>query len=326
MKRLSRFNSRIYPLVAFMILLAAGCTKNGNLPTVTTAPVTRNTASTATGGGEVTDEGGSTVTARGVCWSAFEDPTTSDSKTIDGEGTGAFTSQLSGLSADKIYYARAYATNSDGTAYGSGVSFTTAVSDSTNDEFTDARDGRKYKTLIIGVQTWMAENLAYLPAVSGPGQGSEIVSHYYVYDCDSGITVNAARDSANYKTYGVLYNWPAAMKSCPAGWHLPSDTEWDLLMKTIGAPVGGKMKLKGLEYWKTPNTGATNSSGFTALPAGQRYSLGEYRFLGEVSVFWSSTFRNDATAWSWHLFHNKDNLSHDYFSKSNGFSVRCIRN
>ncbi len=104
--------------------------------------------------------------------------------------------------------------------------------------FTDSRDGNVYKFVKIGTQTWMAENLAYLPSVVGSATGSETTPYYYVYGYD-GTSVTAAKATSNYTTYGVLYNWPAAMGGfsssssnpsgvqgvCPAGWHLPSEAE-----------------------------------------------------------------------------------------------------
>jgi uncharacterized protein (TIGR02145 family) len=315
------------PAITFMlIVLAASCSKSDKgLATVTTSAISDRTLTSARGGGEVTDDGGTLVTARGVCWSAYENPTTADSKTTDGQGTGVFTSDITGLAADEVYFVRAYAINSTGTAYGLGISFTTSLADSGKINFTDARDGHEYKAQVIGTQTWMAENLAYLPAVSGPLAGSDSLPYYYVYGSDSSV-VATAKDSANYSIYGVLYNWHAALSACPAGWHLPSDAEWDLLIQTVASPPGGKLKEKGLEHWKTPNTGATNAFGFRALPGGERYSLGEFKYIGEYAPFWSSESRNLTTAWSRHLYFDKNLFDRDYFNKGNGFSVRCLRN
>lgn len=101
------------------------------------------------------------------------------------------------------------------------------------DSLTDQRDGRVYKTILIGDQTWMAENLAYLPEASPPKMSSETEKHYHVY-LYNGTSVSEARSTPNYRTYGVLYNWEAAKTACPAGWRLPSDGDWKVLEKYLG--------------------------------------------------------------------------------------------
>ena len=323
----------MYTAMAVMFVVFAISCKNTdhNLATVITAEISDKTASSAKGGGEVTEDGGTPVTKRGVCWSTSQNPTTADKKTTDGEGTGVFTSELQDLSPDEVYYVRAYATNSAGTAYGSGVSFIADSTSSGKGNFTDVRDGHGYRTQIIGSQTWMAENLAYLPSVSGPETGSGTLPYYYVYEYDSTI-VATAKDSANYKTYGVLYNWPAAMESCPAGWHLPSEAEWKKLIETIGSPAGGKLKETGTTqeesdttHWLTPNTGATNAFDFDAIPGGERYSLGGFRYISTYAVFWSSEIRDAANTWAWHLHYDNNRIERDWFNNGNGFSVRCLK-
>lgn len=146
-------------------------------------------------------------------------------------------------------------------------------------------DGDNYAVVTIGEQTWMAENLRYLPSVVGPDTGSEDVagSYYYVYGYN-GTDISEAKATENYDTYGVLYNWSAAMNGeessednpsgvqgiCPAGWHLPSKAEWTELTDYLGggSVAGGKLKEIGTTHWSSPNTGATNETGFTALPGG----------------------------------------------------------
>ena len=138
--------------------------------------------------------------------------------------------------------------------------------------FTDFRDGNHYNVVKIANQVWMAENLKYLPSVVGPPTTSYTLPYYYVYGY-YGTDVNAAKATANYTTYGVLYNWAAALTSCPAGWHLPGTGEWTQLTDYLGglSTAGGKLKETGTAHWASPNTGATNEYGFTALP-GSSYS------------------------------------------------------
>jgi uncharacterized protein (TIGR02145 family) len=297
-----------------------------DLPTITTSAISNITQTTATGGGNVTSDGGATVTARGVCWSTLPGPTTSDSKTTDGTGLGSFTSSLSGLTINTPYYVRAYATNSQGTAYGNLVTFTTPADENPIGTFTDSRDGKTYKWVKIDNQTWMADNLAYLPSVSPPSAESDTAPNYYVYGY-TGSDVSAAKNNANYITYGVLYNWPAALTACPAGWHLPSDAEWTILITYLGGHgnAGGKMKETGTTHWYSPNTGATNESGFSGLPGGYRYFTGTFVSIGYYGNWWSSAEYSSFLAFYCSLLYDFTLLYWNYFHKDYGFSVRCLR-
>src|SRR5574344_921488 len=122
------------------------------------------------------------------------------------------------------------------------------IEETTSGTFTDARDGNQYNWVKIGDQIWMAENLAYLPSVNMVADGSEDAagSYYYVYGYD-GTNVADAKATANYTTYGVLYNWTAALTACPTGWHLPTDAEWTTLITFLGGEnvASGKRKETG---------------------------------------------------------------------------------
>lgn len=190
--------------------------------------------------------------------------------------------------------------------------------------FTDPRDGNVYKTVTIGTQTWMAENLRYLPNVVGPNIESKTTPYYYVYGYN-GTNVTAAKAAGDYSTYGVLYNWTAAMNACPAGWHLPSDEEWTQLILYIGSPAGGKLKETGTLHWASPNAGATNETGFTALPGGTRYS-GNFDYIGSSGYWWSATEYFASYAWFRYLYYDYSDVSRSFHKgKEEGLSVRCVR-
>nr|NQU90015.1 fibrobacter succinogenes major paralogous domain-containing protein [Bacteroidota bacterium] len=191
---------------------------------------------------------------------------------------------------------------------------------------TDSRDGKQYNTVQIGDQCWMKENLAYLPSVSNPEDGSETTQYYYVYGYE-GTNVSEAKATSKYKTYGVLYNCPAALNACPGGWHLPSDDEWTVLTDYLGGEnlVGGNMKEAGTAHWASPNTGATNSSGFSGLPGGIRSSSGNFYTLGSFGSWWSSTESSSASAWVRLLYYDLEIVIRSDVSKEYGFSVRCLR-
>jgi len=186
----------------------------------------------------------------------------------------------------------------------------------------------------------MAENLKYLPSVVGPGTGSETTPYYYVYGYD-GTSVAAAKATDNYATYGVLYNWTAAMDGeassttnpsgiqgvCPTGWHLPSDAEWTELTDYLGgySVAGGKLKETGTTHWASPNTGATNETGFTALPGGGRDYLGAFYGVGHGGYWWGATEGNTGGAWGRGMYCYDGDVYGGSGSKELGFSVRCVR-
>lgn len=199
--------------------------------------------------------------------------------------------------------------------------------------FTDERDNKAYKWVEIGDQTWMAENLAYLPAVSPSSQGSETTPLYYVYDYHD-TDIAAAKATDNYKTYGVLYNWSSAIQSCPSGWHLPNDAEWKQMEMILGMTqfqadslgfrgTNQGTQLKAANGWFL-NYNGTNSSGFTALPGGV-YWDGKFNNVGSSGYWWSSSVKSGADVWIRNLLYVNPTVSHVYFPKAVGLSVRCIK-
>jgi uncharacterized protein (TIGR02145 family) len=255
---------------------------------------------------------------------------------------GVFTSTINDLSPNTLYYVRAYANGSKETVFGkSKVSFTTLPDGSAAETFTDSRDGHVYKFVTIGNQVWMAENLAYLPAVSPSTSGSLTEPYFYVYDYD-GSNISIAKATANYAMYGVLYNWPAAMNGgagsnnnpsgvqgvCPNGWHLPSVAEWTQLTDYLGGEsvAGGKLKEADFTHWLSPNEGATNERWFTALPGGDRDDLGSFSGIGYYGLWWSTTEFGATNSWRFFIGYSSEGVdSSPYGSLDYGFSVRCVK-
>ena len=220
----------------------------------------------------------------------------------------------------------------------------TTISNKETSSFTDTRDNNVYQIVSIGNQVWMAENLKYLPSVVDPSSGSDsnTESYYYVYGY-AGSVVADAKATANYQTYGVLYNWSAAMAAspsselipsgvqgvCPTGWHLPSNAEWKELFAYLGseAIAGGKLKEAGTTHWNSPNTGATNEVGFTALPGGYRDIDKTFKDIADVGYWWSTTenYKFDYLAWYPYVSFDLNNISEISSGKESGFSVRCVR-
>jgi uncharacterized protein (TIGR02145 family) len=191
---------------------------------------------------------------------------------------------------------------------------------------TDARDVNQYETIQIGNQCWLKENLKWLPSVSPSANGSNTTSYYYVYGYQ-GTSVSEAKATNNYQTYGVLYNWSAALNACPADWHLPSDSEWTVLVDYLGGSsvAGGKMKATGTTHWSSPNTGATNSSGFSGLPGGYRLVIATFGGVGNVSNWWSSTEYNASNARGRGLIYANGLVTSYGYDMGDGFSVRCLK-
>jgi uncharacterized protein (TIGR02145 family) len=220
----------------------------------------------------------------------------------------------------------------DGGGLSDTESLTLMVGDSV---FIDSRDGKEYTCIKIGEQTWMSENLAWLPSVSPSAEGSNTSLHCYVNGYEGSI-VTDAKKHPNFSGYGVLYNGEAAKAACPPGWKLPSDEDWKNLEKIlgmtptdadeIGIRISGSVgnKLKSLFLWSEAGNG-DNTSGFTALPGGCRYFYGGCGSLGSGAAFWTSSIIDSLSTWSRSLYHDYDGVIRFGDDNSNGYSVRCIR-
>jgi uncharacterized protein (TIGR02145 family) len=189
-----------------------------------------------------------------------------------------------------------------------------------------AHEGYDYYIVQIGGLCWFAENCRYLPSVSPSSEGSPTEPYYYVYGYE-GTDVATAQDTTTYDTYGVLYNWPAVMTEgiCPSGWHIPSDGEFTELTDFLGGEgvAGGKMKEAGYDHWNSPNTGATNSSGWTGLPGGYRASGGFYSD-GYYGDWWSASEAGSGS-WTRLLSNYNGSVNRGTSFRDYGFSARCVR-
>jgi uncharacterized protein (TIGR02145 family) len=300
------------------------------LPTVSTTAASAITATGASTGGNVTADGGAAVTARGVAYGTAQNPTVSGTSTSDGTGTGSFMSTLTGLVPSTLYNVRAYATNSVGTAYGNEVSFTTLTAAPSftcgTTTVTDV-DNNSYNTVQIGTQCWTQSNLKVSKYRNGDNISTGLTNTPWS-STSSGAYAIYGNDNANDALYGKLYNWYAVNDSrglCPVGWHVPSDAEWSTLTNSLGGASVAGGKMKSTTGWNSPNTGATNSSGFTGLPGGFRGSGGGFSNLGNYGYWWSSSDAGSGNAWYRDLNYNTANAGRKYTVHRSGFSVRCAR-
>jgi len=192
-------------------------------------------------------------------------------------------------------------------------------------------DGNVYKTVTIGKQVWMAENLkttkyndgTVIPLVTDSNVWANFETIGYCWYQNNNVKFK--------NPYGALYNWRTVStgKLCPTGWHVPANTDWTILINYLGDSTiaGGKLKESGTKHWSNPNTGATNVTGFTALPGGARNFMGSFSGIGEQGYWWSATEINEGTAWCLIIYYNaslavKSNL---LVYKTMGLSVRCVK-
>lgn len=309
-------------LLSFFILtgILLSC-KSKEIPVIMTDFVSSVTAISATCGGTIEDDGGAEIISRGVCWSIYANPTSSNSKTVLRNDDNPFECNINGLIKGTTYHVRAFATNSAGTAYGEDVTFTTKIADA---------DGNIYNTVTIGTQIWMVGNLKTTKYNDfRPIYHSENSSEW------ANIRLGAycwyENDDVSYNDmYGALYNWYAVVdnrKLCPVGWHVPTDEDWTILTDYLGGidVAGGKLKETGTGHWDSPNEGATNETGFTALPGGNRTIDGLFGEIRTNGYWWSATQLDATFALGRSMRNSSDSVMTGTFNKRYGFPVRCIK-
>jgi uncharacterized protein (TIGR02145 family) len=322
---------QLFPGKAYLVKTKAPFALS-KLPEVATAPVAEITPFSAISGGEVADEGSSSVTDRGVVWSVSPNPTLAqhDGITSNGTGAGAWVCEVTELLPGRTYFLRAYATNHAGVEYGEELSFSTPFV--CGYPFTDPRDNQTYNTVEIGSQCWMKENLNHQVNSSWCYQNN-------IENCDN---------------YGRLYTWGAALTVCPDGWHLPSFAEWVQLVnfivaqgfpnysgdtngaanalkscRQVDSPLGDSCSTVDHPRWESYDMQhGFDEFGFSALPGGITAHGSSDDNLGFFGSWWSSTeheYRsNEARKLKMGLY--RGSVSYDgSSSKSYGFSVRCLR-
>jgi len=204
-------------------------------------------------------------------------------------------------------------------------------------------DNNRYETVAIGTQEWMAANLRVAHYNDGTPIPLVTDGQTWQDSYNAGDPAYTWYDYGNYGTpdygapeYGALYNWYAIdtlsngnKNVCPLGWHVPSDNDWTILTDYLGGldVAGAKIKETGLGHWNSPNTGATNESGFLGLPGGYRPTIKSSPFsdLGYTSYWWSSSAKDIIIAWHRTLVYNHDDFFRNDSDKGHGMSVRCLR-
>jgi uncharacterized protein (TIGR02145 family) len=311
---------------------------------INTSTVSDLSITSATLGGSITGDGGSTITERGIYWSTSQNPELTGTKLQIGSGVGLFSTYLTGLIPNTDYYVKAFASNNLGPIFGSQVHFKTYGpgnsppiifnSNLTYGSVIDV-DGNSYKTIQIGNQIWMAENLrtktyndrSSIPLVTDAKEYGALESPCYCWYNNDLAT--------NGSIFGALYNFYTVNtgKLCPSGWHVPSDPDWTTLITFLGGNngVADKLRETGPTHWGIRN-GGSNSSGFTALPGGDRRLIdqngtyiGIYEALSSQGNWWSTStdFYGDYYVFTINYYDN-------YITKwamwpSEAYSVRCLK-
>jgi uncharacterized protein (TIGR02145 family) len=291
-----------------------------------TLPVKGVTLSSVIAEGMVPNSGYGNITEKGFCWNSTGNPTINDNRTMVGGYPGNFSYYINNLIENTTYYLRAYSTNEAGTAYGNIISFKTSSKNSTT---VQDIDGNIYHTITIGDQVWMVENLKTTRYRNGDSMMN--ISDFTSWsDLRSGAYCDYNNNSDNALTYGRLYNWYAIndnRKIAPEGWHVAFLDEWQTLINYLGGEyiAGGKLKETGFSHWSKPNIQATNETGFTALPGGERNYYFNFRNYKKYGFWWCSSESDPESGFSIIMYYQTGATAMDFFLKTNGLSVRCIK-
>lgn len=310
-----------------LVAIMHSCIKEKPL-TVTTLPVSQISYHSATSG--VERSGGGIIFQCGVCFSTHPNPTYYDSQ---GETDNYSTFYLKDLKPNTIYHVRAYVGEGNSVTYGSEIEFKTLTLEPvmfnlglTYGSLVDI-DGNTYRTINIGSQVWMAENLRATKYQDGFNIPK--IEDINTWDTDSiGAYCFYQNDNTFSSTFGCLYNFYAIANEhnlCPVGWHVSTKSEWTTLVNYLGGEslAGGKLKEIGTIHWDIPNTGANNESGFSALPGGCCYYVDGFHRLGEYGVWWNYS---ENTPDHLSMSYKGSSLSQWVALKRMGYSVRCVKN
>lgn len=328
---------------AFSLITAImfGCKKDVQKPEVATGTISVVMSTSALIEGNTNGDGGGRVIARGICFSNFlEEPfILKENLFYQGSGAGSFSVLLQNLTPGTTYYARAFATNAEGTGYGQVVTFTTQGSmtgtirfnpDSVYNTVTDIT-GNVYNTIRIGDKTWMAENLRTtnlsdgtpIPEITAVDEWATAQEPGYCWYLN---------DDKYKDVFGALYNWHtvASDKLCPEGWHVSKYDDWMALFNHLdnNHDVADKLREAGDSHWVKTDAGVTNLTGFTALPGGWR-NIDNINFgdLGYAGTYWAvPQTEGDVNTIMFFFMGSWEGIFNAKNPRSAGLSVRCVKN
>lgn len=339
------FTKNLFPLTCCLLILFSACDRDDrNHPVIITVDVEYITGFTALSGGEIISDGGMPVYDRGICWGTEANPTIDDYRVSDGPSMGSYRTTLIDLTPNTTYFVRAYLENDEGYFYGDQQSFATLETRRVDGAGLTDIEGNTYRTVIIGKQEWMAENLRTTmfndgtPIEYGPldhdCEGWEDIPYYTYYDFNEGMAM----------AYGALYNGYTVIRGdiCPPGWRVPSDDDWKELEGFVDSRFGlnhaewdesarrghdAGEKLRAVSGWTQFGNGynGTDFYGFTALPVGIRSSCGPFMGLHGIIQFWTSTGMETDRLFRRVLHHDDGKVSRVTSGIHNSYSIRCMR-
>lgn len=328
---------KIIYLLALVVAINS-CKKNGpDNTSVETVAVKNITAFSAESGGIISPDGIQTVISSGICWSEKENPALADSYSGNIDGSVSFNCNIINLNADITYYVKAFCITSEDTVYGNPVEFTTPNYIIFNPDLQYGTvidvDGNAYKTITIGKQTWMAENLKVTHFRNGDAITNETdLGKWGHFQITTSAYCWYNNDVTYKKIYGAMYNWYAASDSrniAPVGWHVSTVDDWQTLSSFLGGPQmnnGYRLRETSTAHWVSANLSplATNETGFTALPGG-KVAPSPFGFM-DIGVgfayFWTNTGTWDGSS----CVYLASDLAIDNLQPNcRGFNVRCVK-
>jgi uncharacterized protein (TIGR02145 family) len=298
-------------------------------PIITTTKILFLTNDSAISGGSISNDGGSTIISRGVCWNNSPEPTIENHKTESGSDIGTYTCKISNLMPYTVYYVRAFATNNIETNYGNEISFRTLDSNQVLDV-----DGNIYNTFKFVVNTWMLENLS----TTHLNDGTPIIQSNDIFLWRSQLNPSYCwynNQEESKMTIGALYNYYTVKseKLCPIGWHVSTDADWKILTSYTGIykeiKSGGFLKEPGNLHWKSPNRVINEHNvfaKFSALPGGYRDDTGNFIDISRSGNWWSLDLKSANLIYR-RMEYNDFAVKRITVNKNTlGFSVRCVKN
>jgi uncharacterized protein (TIGR02145 family) len=300
---------------------------SAGLATITTSAISNIQPLSASSGGNITNDGGATITERGIVYATTANPTISNNKITAGTGVGSFNAILSPLASQQTYYVRAYATNSYGTSYGNQVQFNAASANTVTDI-----EGNVYPYVTIGNQSWMSSNLKVTKFKNGDPLTNGYTTANFNWSTSTQSAFTFPNGDANKKdSFGLLYNRFVindARGVCPTGWHVPSDDEWMTLelnqgMSQADADLDGTYR--GAIAPKLREGGA---SGLNLQLAGYLlHPTGAYIDFRKKGFYHTSTAATSITKWYRSLTSSSDPDAGGIYRDYNGYvmSIRCIK-
>jgi uncharacterized protein (TIGR02145 family) len=311
-----------------------------NLPIILNGGFTDATQTSVIVKGVVVEPGTSPITAKGVCWSNNPGPTLADHFTIEGSGIDAFYTNIDGLEAGSLNYARLYATNSHGTAYSDEWKFWTLYGTVTD------IDGNIYPTVRLGEQEWTSRNLMTTRYNDGTQIPNLTANNEWISTTEGACCWYSNDENSYREPYGALYNWYAATNPlgiCPKGWSVPTDSQWKILEIYLGMPIedanstwsdrgtdqGNQLRMVSSDFWYYAfGYGNLNNTAFNAVGSGQRRTWDGYYILRrQGSYYWSATETETGKPWNRSLSHDEPGISRlSGNDKTDGMSIRCIKN